>query len=132
MPIYEYRCTKCRQRTSTFVRSFSPPESVQCGHCGSQETKKMMSSFVSLKSEESRLEELESPASWGDVDEKDPKSMARWMRRMEHAMGQDLGTDFEELAEQVEAGDGPEGLGEEGNEDGEAEDGDFGEDGEFD
>ena len=68
---------------------------------------RLISNFVTLKSGEGQLEDLSDPSSWGDVDENDPKSMARWMRRMEHAMGEDLGEDFDELAEMVEAGETP-------------------------
>lgn len=77
-----------------------------------------MSTFSTIKSEDTRLEDMASDPEWGNVDEKDPKSMARWMHRMEHALGQDLGGDLDELAEQVEAGVEPEDI-----EAGEEEDG---------
>ena len=32
------------------------------------------------------------PAAFGDLDENDPRSIGRWMRRMSAEMGEDLGT----------------------------------------
>jgi putative FmdB family regulatory protein len=45
MPIYEYACKKCQERTSVLVRSFSAtPASVVCEHCGSTELERAFSS----------------------------------------------------------------------------------------
>jgi hypothetical protein len=69
-----------------------------------------------LRSEESRLESLADPAAFGDVDESDPRSVARWARRMGGELGEDLGGDFDEMVERMEAGEMPEeaqGLGDE-------------------
>ena len=129
MPIYEYRCRSCVRKSSVLVRTFSPPERIQCSHCGSHETERLISTFVTLKSEDSRLADLSDPSSFADVDEKDPKSMARWLRRMEHALGEDLGEDFQEMTEMVEAGQSPM-AGEEAHEEDEHEGHDDGEAGE--
>ena len=43
------------------------------------------------RSEESRMESLADPSGWGDVDESDPKSMARMMKKMGNEMGEELG-----------------------------------------
>lgn len=66
-----------------------------------------MSRFAVLKSEESRLEEMSDPSNFGDIDEEDPKSIARWAKRMGEEMGEDLGDDFDEMVEQLEAGEMP-------------------------
>jgi hypothetical protein len=58
------------------------------------------------------------------VDENDPKSIARFMRKMGDQMGgEDLGPEFDEMVNRMEAGESPEdieksmpGLGGEGNE----------------
>ena len=36
---------------------------------------------------------------WGDIDEKDPKSMAKWMKRMGKEMGEDMGEDVDQMVE---------------------------------
>jgi Flp pilus assembly protein TadB len=44
------------------------------------------------------------------LDEDDPKSMARWMRRMSREVGEDLGPEFDEVVGRLEAGESPEDI----------------------
>ena len=62
------------------------------------------------RSEESRLESMADPSAWGDLDENDPKSMARMMRKMGSEMGEDLGPEFNEVVDRLEAGEDPESI----------------------
>jgi hypothetical protein len=57
----------------------------------------LISRVVTPKSEERRLEGLADPSALGDLDENDPKSMNRWMKKMAGEMGEDL--DDEALGE---------------------------------
>lgn len=78
-----------------------------------------MSRVAVLRSEESRLDDLSDPSSLGDLDENDPKSMARWMRKMGSQMGEEMGPEFDEMIDRMEAGDMPEDLdGDHGDDDG--------------
>ena len=43
MPIYEYLCKHCQERTSILVRSFSAPAATRCEHCGSEDTERALS-----------------------------------------------------------------------------------------
>jgi hypothetical protein len=63
-----------------------------------------------LHSEESQLEAMADPSAFGDLDENDPKSIGRWMRKMGQEMGEDLGDDFGEVVDRLEAGDSPEDI----------------------
>ena len=54
-----------------------------------------------IRSEESRMESLADPSKWGDIDEKDPKSMARWMKRMSKEMGEDMGEDVDQMVDET-------------------------------
>jgi len=38
------------------------------------------------------------------LDESDPKSMARWMRKMGKELGEDAGEDFDQMVDELEAG----------------------------
>ena len=67
-----------------------------------------------VRSEESRLDHLASDAGLADLDERDPRSLARWARRMGREMGEELGPEFDEVVERLEAGEMPDDLGEEG------------------
>ncbi len=62
-----------------------------------------MSRFAAPKSEEARLESLADPSNFGDLDENDPQSMARWMKKMGREMGEDVGEDFEEALDEAGA-----------------------------
>jgi len=110
MPTYEYRCENCRRRNAFTVRGFNPPESPVCHYCGSMSLKRIISRVAIMKSEESRLEALADPSSFGDLDENDPKSMARFMRKMGGEMGEDLPPDFNEMVDRLEAGESPESI----------------------
>src|SRR3989442_5071849 len=90
MPIYEYQCDACRRRTTLFIRSISNPEPARCQHCGSERLTRLMSRIATPKSEEARLESLADASSFGDLDESDPKSMARFMKKMAGETGGDF------------------------------------------
>lgn len=104
MPIYEYRCADCGKRSSLLILSVSNPATPTCKYCRSNKLDRLMSRFAAPKSEEARLEALADPSKFGDVDENDPQSMARFMKKMGRELGEDLGDDFDEALE--EAGDG--------------------------
>ncbi len=104
MPIYEYQCDACRKRTTLFIRSISNPEPARCQHCGSDRLTRLMSRIATPKSEEARLESLADPGGFGDLDESDPKSMARWMKKMAGEMGEDV--DEGTMAELDQAAEG--------------------------
>lgn len=125
MPIYEYECHDCRRRVSLLIRSLSSPETPACPRCGGASLTRLMSRFATVKSEEARLESLASDGSLGDLDENDPSSVARFMKKMGKELGDDLGDDFdsavdEAMAEGEGEGEGsgsPESLGASGSSD---------------
>ena len=112
MPIYEYRCAGCRRRVSIWWKTFGEAADGQpvCPRCGGTELSRLMSRVAVLRSEESRLDSLDDPTAFGDLDENDPKSMARWMRRMSAEMGEDLGDEMTEMVDRLEAGENPEAI----------------------
>lgn len=116
MPIYEYRCNRCQRRASVFQRSIQATAAAVCSHCGSTDLTRLISRVAVLRSEESHLEDLASDAGLADLDESDPRSMARWARRMGREMGEELGPEFDEMVDRMEAGEMPEDLGEGGQE----------------
>ncbi len=112
MPIYEYGCYDCRKRVNVFFRSFSEVETkaAACPRCGGNNLKRLISKVAVIRSEESRLESLADPGSLAGLDENDPKSIARWMRKMSGEMGEDLGSEFDEVVDRLEAGEDPESI----------------------
>jgi putative FmdB family regulatory protein len=43
MPVYDYKCQKCRKVFEKFLRTFSAADSVKCEKCGSSQVKKLVS-----------------------------------------------------------------------------------------
>ena len=61
---------------------------------------RLLSRFSSPKSEESRLESLTDPANFGGLDESDPRSVARLMKKMGQELGEDV-SDVEAMLDET-------------------------------
>jgi len=101
MPIYEYRCNKCRRLSSFLLLRASEELQPHCKHCGSTDVTKVISRVAVLKSEEKRLETMLDPSKFSDLNENDPRSVERVMRRMGKELGDELGEGFEESMEEA-------------------------------
>lgn len=101
MPIYEYECHDCRRRVSLLVRNLSSPEPPACPRCGSTALHRLMSRFATVKSEEARLESLAEGGGLGDVDESDPTSVARFMKKMGREFGDEMGDDVDAAVDEA-------------------------------
>jgi putative FmdB family regulatory protein len=107
MPIYEFRCGKCDKRFSVLTLRVGEKAVAKCPKCGSRRAERLMSRFAMPKSEEARMDALADPSRLGDLDEKDPKSIGRWMKKMGKEMGDDLGdADLDEMVDEIESGSG--------------------------
>ncbi len=107
MPIYEYACRGCRKKVSVFQRSMTTAVAASCPECGSTELSRLISKFSFHRSmpdfdDMSGLDDM-----MDDLDENDPKSVARWARRMGETMGEDLPPDFDDQIRRMEAGEMP-------------------------
>jgi len=101
MPIYEYLCSKCRRKMSFLILTSAASFVPACKFCKSPDLEQLFSRFAMPKSEERRLETMADPSSLAGLDEKDPSSVARWMKKMGQEMGDDLGEDMDQLAEEA-------------------------------
>ncbi len=112
MPIYEYTCHGCKRRVSLLWRSFADAENREavCPRCGSKQLTRLISRVAVVRSGESRLDDLADPGDLDGLDENDPKSLARFMRKMADEGGEDLGPEFEEVVGRLEAGEDPESI----------------------
>jgi putative FmdB family regulatory protein len=107
MPIYEYRCHSCRKRFSVLYRSFNVAGPVACRYCGAIGVERLVSKVAVLRSEESRLESLDDNSALAGVDENDPKSVARWARKMGGELGEEAGPEWDEMVDRLEQGEMP-------------------------
>ncbi len=111
MPIYEYRCHDCRRRVSLFFRSYSDiKDEPSCPRCGGTRLSRLISRVAVVRSEDSRLDDLSDPSMLGDLDEDDPKSIARWMRKMSAETGEEMPPEFGEVIDRLESGQSPEEI----------------------
>jgi putative FmdB family regulatory protein len=106
MPLYEYRCTDCKKRVTILTLRASETVDAVCEHCGGRKLDRLMSRFAMGRSDEARMEALSDPANLGGLDENDPASMARWMKKMGREMGDEVGDvgDIDAMADQMAAG----------------------------
>lgn len=110
MPIYEYRCEECSKH-NTYLILQGHSSTLFCKHCKGQQLERIMSRFAAPKSEEARMEALADPSNFGDIDENDPKSMARFMKKMGQEMGEDIEEDLDEAMESMsESGQGEDNI----------------------
>ena len=93
MPIYEYRCHECGKRFELLFLNVHTISPIQCTHCQSKNVERLISRVRVVKSEESRLESLADQSKLSGLDEKDPRSIAKWVKKMGKEMGEDIGDD---------------------------------------
>ncbi|OGP79775.1 MAG: FmdB family transcriptional regulator [Deltaproteobacteria bacterium RBG_16_49_23] len=101
MPIYEYRCEECGKISEFLVIRTDEASIPQCKRCKSKKMSRVLSRVRVIRSEESRMESLADPSRWGGIDEKDPKSMAKWMKKMGKEMGEDMGEDVDQMVDEA-------------------------------
>ena len=111
MPLYEFRCQNCKNRVSirqSYAEYGVAP--VTCPICGSQKLSRLIGRVRIAKGEDRRMEDMSDPSFFGDVDENDPKSLARAMKKMGQEMGEDLPPEFDEITGRLESGEDPESI----------------------
>jgi len=105
MPIYEYRCDECGKISEFLLIKTDETFIPQCKRCKSKKMSRILSKVRVIHSEESRMESLADPTKWGGLDEKDPKSMAKWMKRMGKELGEDMGEDVDKMVDEAMEGE---------------------------
>jgi putative FmdB family regulatory protein len=101
MPIYEYRCQACGRTSSFLILSQNECFTPVCQRCGSHSLQRVLSRVHVRLSEETRLERLADPSAWAGVDENDPKSVAKVLKKMGQEMGEDFPGEVDELVEEA-------------------------------
>ncbi len=101
MPIYEFRCIDCGKRNTIITLSVKADFGIKCKFCGSKNLQKLVSRIAIRLSEESRIEKLSDPSILSGIDENDPRSVAKWMKRLGKEFGDELEPDFEDSIEEA-------------------------------
>ena len=110
MPFYDYQCQICG-KPARLQFSYSEYGKAQpvCPHCGSQEMKRRINRVALAKSEDARFENM-MDADLTGLDENDPQSLGKFMRKMGQEMGEDMGDEFNEVVDRLEKGESPESI----------------------
>ena len=99
MPIYEYRCNECG-RTFSFLYGVSrDSRDPACPSCQGRSLSRLISRIARVRSEEAVLEDLADPTKIGDFE--DPRSLAKWAKKMGSALGEDAGEDFGDVMDEM-------------------------------
>lgn len=114
MPLYGYHCQNCGKKFRKFM-TYTEYGSAQvaCPYCSSTDLKRLIDRIRFLRSEDSRLNDLDTMFSDPNALEgleDDPQAMGRLMRKMSAEMGEDLGEEFEEVVDRLEKGQSPEEI----------------------
>jgi len=111
MPTYDYRCSECGKHNSIYqTYEEYGAASVVCQYCNGENLDRIFSNIRFARSEESRIESLADPSAWGDLDESDPRSMAKMMRKMGDELGEEMPQEFDEVIGRLESGESPEEI----------------------
>jgi putative FmdB family regulatory protein len=110
MPSYRYRCSDCKKRFEVFM-SYEEygQKPVSCPHCNSENVQRRIERIRFARSEESRLENLADPSSLEGLED-DPRALGKMMRQMSKEVGEEMGPEFDEVINRLEAGQSPEEI----------------------
>ncbi len=111
MPFYEYVCQECKRPLRLFF-SYADYGTVQpiCTFCESENVVRRIGRVALGKSEESRMDGMMGDSTLAGLDEDDPRSIGRFMRKMGNEMGEDMGDEFNEVVDRLEKGESPEAI----------------------
>lgn len=112
MPIYEYRCHNCRKKFNRLLLSFkaAADDTPACPYCKSPNARRLVSRVYSIKGGGSLESADEGSDPMADIDENDPRSMGRLMRRMSDESGEEMPPEMNEVIHRLEAGHDPEDI----------------------
>ena len=113
MPNYEYRCLDCKRRFEIFMTYAEyGTRPVACPHCGSSNVQRRIGRVRIARSEDALLDNLGDFADPSALEglEDDPQALGKVMRKMSRELGEDLGPEFDEVVDRLEAGQSPEEI----------------------
>lgn len=71
MPIYEYHCQACGQKSTLFLRSFSTTVEPACSHCGSGSLERLISRVAVLHSGQDLFQDYDRTSGMDDMASED-------------------------------------------------------------
>ena len=111
MPFYEYICQECKRPLRLFF-TYVDYRVVQpiCIFCESENVVRRIGRVSLGKSGDARMDTMMDDSALAGLDEDDPRSIGRFMRKMGNEMGEDMGDEFNEVVDRLEKGESPEAI----------------------
>jgi putative FmdB family regulatory protein len=112
VPSYDYRCNNCKRRVVLTYKTYADYDSATptCPRCHGTNLTRLISRVAIAKSEDSRFDSLDDDAGMDDLADADPATLGRYMRKMSHELGEDLGDEFNEVVDRLERGENPDDI----------------------
>lgn len=109
MPIYQYNCSNCAKKVDVFFRTVSAAQKGEatCPECGGTRMSRVMSTFARRRTTLQRLDDVDHVRHAARLQGNDPAAFAEWAKSAGREWDEELGTNWGELAERVEAGEDP-------------------------
>ena len=104
MPIYEYRCNRCRREFSYLLVHIAHPDMVNCSFCHSKNVTRVLSSFSVHQTEETRLSALDTSKPQDVEFYKDSRNVGLYAKKRMQQLGVDLGPKMDEIVERGRSG----------------------------
>ena len=104
MPIYEYRCNRCKKEFGQLFLNSQEIGQVRCKFCNSNNLTKLLSSFRVHQTEESRLSKFDTSKPQGEDFYKDSRNIGLWAKKRVRELGVDLGPKMDEIVEKGRTG----------------------------
>ena len=104
MPIYEYRCNRCRREFSELLLKMSDSRPIQCKFCRSKNVVRLVSSFSYHQTEDSRLADLDTSKPRSEGFYRDSRNVGLWTKKRMKELGVDLGPKMDEIVEKGRTG----------------------------
>jgi len=104
MPIYEYRCNRCKKVFSQLFLNSKETQIAKCKYCNAKEVTRLLSSFSIHQTEESRLKNVDTTRRHSDEFYKDSRNVGLWTKKRMKELGVDLGPKIDEIVEKGRTG----------------------------
>ena len=110
MPAYEFRCTNCNHKFEIYLtyKEYGI-KSVICPTCSHPEPERIIKPIRVARSGEDRFDAMADPEKLARLDD-DPQTLGRMMRQMSQELGEDMGSEFDEVVDRLEKGQSPEDI----------------------
>lgn len=110
MPNYVFICNQCHKRFEVYFSYAEYGVKVPvCLYCQSTDVTRKIGAVRIGRSDRERLQNLADPKNLETLDD-DPRSLGKMMRQMSSELGEDMGGEFNDVVNRLEAGQSPEQI----------------------